>query len=310
MIDSHIHLDGVENLHNAAKYGITTMIDLATGSYELVDSLRNQKGLTDIRSSLRQVVSPYGPVLKQALGEQDFATRTPADAKKRIDEQISHGADFIKILIETPPLTTEVMPDETVAAAVSYAHSKGKQVFVHATRNSAYQSAVNSGADVLNHLPKDEVLDDGIIKSIKDKNLAVVPTLIMLQGLVNGDKARDPNSKSDMKYPLESLNRLYQSGVTIMAGTDANHGNKMNFVEHGETLHTEFVLMSQAGMSNKDILRAATVVPANKLKLNDRGEIKTGKRADLVLIQGNPLENIKTTQNIQKVWVNGVEVAR
>ena len=68
--------------------------------------------------------------------------------------------------------------------------------------------------------------------------------------------------------------------------------------------------MSQAGMSNKDILRAATVVPANKLKLNDRGEIKTGKRADLVLIQGNPLENIKITQNIQKVWVNGVEVAR
>lgn len=306
-IDSHIHLDHLDNLKDATKWGITTMIDMKTESYELVNELRNQEGLTDIRSSLRQVISPYGPVFKQVLGELDFATRTPEDARKRIDEQVAQGADFIKLVIEQPPLVEEAMPNETVQEAVNYAHKKGKQVFVHATRNSAYELAVNSGADVLNHLPKDELLTPEIIKTIKDKNIYVVPTLIMLKGTIESDKKRDPNNKGDMSFALQNLSNLYKAGVTIIAGTDANKGNKMNYILHGPTLHTEFELMSEAGMSNVDILRSATIVPAGKLKFSDRGSIEVGKRADLVLIKGNPLEDIKNTQNIQKVWIKGVE---
>lgn len=87
-----------------------------------------------------------------------------------------------------------------------------------------------------------------------------------------------------------SVNAMHEAGVPVLAGTDANMqpGIPAN-VKHGESMHQELELLVDAGLSNLDALRAATPPPAKHLRLEDRGVIAVGKRADLVLVSGDPL---------------------
>lgn len=75
--------------------------------------------------------------------------------------------------------------------------------------------------------------------------------------------------------------------------------------KHGEAMHRELELMVQAGLSPSDALCAATSKAAQLFEMHDRGKIAPGCRADLVLVQGNPLEDISATRNIQGVWIGG-----
>ncbi len=77
----------------------------------------------------------------------------------------------------------------------------------------------------------------------------------------------------------------------------------------GESLHDELELLVEAGLSNIEALRAATVVPSQVFKLNDRGSLEPGEhRADLVMIEGNLSESIAAVIYIRRVWIQGIEV--
>jgi len=78
-------------------------------------------------------------------------------------------------------------------------------------------------------------------------------------------------------------------------------------VPHGEGLHREFELLAAAGLAAADILRAATVLPATYFGLADRGMIEPGKRADLVLLDQDPLADIRATRSIRRIWIGGIE---
>lgn len=80
---------------------------------------------------------------------------------------------------------------------------------------------------------------------------------------------------------------LYKAHIPILAGTDANDGSTGYRIPFGLSLHQEFELLSQAGLSTVEILRAATVAPAERFGFGDRGVIAPGRRADLVLIGGS-----------------------
>jgi len=132
-----------------------------------------------------------------------------------------------------------------------------------------------------------------------------VPTLIMMQGVMDNTK------RPGITYNAAraSVNAMHEAGVPVLAGTEANMqpGIPAN-VKHGESMHQELELLVDAGLSNLDALRAATSPPAKHLRLEDRGVIAVGKRADPVLVSGDPLVDIKATKSIQKVWCKGVEV--
>jgi imidazolonepropionase-like amidohydrolase len=78
---------------------------------------------------------------------------------------------------------------------------------------------------------------------------------------------------------------------------------------YGTSLHHELELLVQAGLSTADALRSATVLPAQAARLLDRGAIRPGMRADLVLVDGDPLADIRATRNIKRIWAGGVEHA-
>ncbi|WYZ39170.1 hypothetical protein EsH8_III_001084 [Colletotrichum jinshuiense] len=119
----------------------------------------------------------------------------------------------------------------------------------------------------------------------------------------------DPGATAGQNYgnATASVRTLHDAGVTICAGTTANliPGNQIPF---GESLHEELRLLVDAGMSRLDVLRSATCVAAKAFRLSDRGIVRGGLRADLVLVEGNPLEDIGVLRNIKKVWIQGEEV--
>jgi imidazolonepropionase-like amidohydrolase len=99
-----------------------------------------------------------------------------------------------------------------------------------------------------------------------------------------------------------------QAGVPILAGTDANDSaGTPARVPHGESLHRELELLVDAGLSTLEALLAATALPARYFGLSDRGTTEPGKRADLVLIDGDPLADIRATRSIRRIWCGGIE---
>jgi imidazolonepropionase-like amidohydrolase len=98
---------------------------------------------------------------------------------------------------------------------------------------------------------------------------------------------------------------MRSAGVRLLAGTDAP-----NLSAHGASLHGELELLTRAGLTPAEALRAATLTPAQAFRLTDRGRIVAGARADLLLVEGNPLEDIEQTRAIVAVFRNGIEVSR
>jgi imidazolonepropionase-like amidohydrolase len=170
---------------------------------------------------------------------------------------------------------------------------------------AAFERALEAKADFLTHTPLDTTLDESIISRMVAQKTIAIPTLIMMEMVVANRKL----PRAAYHAARDSVTAFYKAGIPILASTDANSQPGVPAQpKHGESLHHELVLMVEAGVSNLDVLRAATVVPAGYFGLGDRGSIRVGKRADLVLVEGNPLEDIRATRNIQRVWCGGTEV--
>ena len=116
-----------------------------------------------------------------------------------------------------------------------------------------------------------------------------------------------PERAGNFENVLETVRRLHEAGVRMLVGTDSNRTNKMCFITHGESIFREFDFLHDAGLTNLDILHGATSTAADIFGLSDRGSIAVGKRADLVLVEGDPTKDISACRNIKKVWVKGVE---
>ena len=113
---------------------------------------------------------------------------------------------------------------------------------------------------------------------------------------------------ADISKASASVAAANKAGVPILAGTDANTTPApIGHPAYGDSLHTELELLVEAGLSTKDALRAATILPARYFGLWDRGLIAPGRRADVVLLSKNPLDDIKNTRSIVAVWAGGVQ---
>ena len=220
LIDSHIHLDDLDNLKESAKYGVTTLLDMTTASPELVDSLRNQPGLSDIRSCYFAACAPDCALIAE-MGYPDSTVVTNVDdAERFINEQVGLGADYIKIILDNPMRAKSVLSVETIEALVSAAHNKNKLVFAHATTPGDYKTAIEAGVDVLNHMPLVGVLPSAIVDAIVAKDVLVIPTMVMMKGMAETYKKIMPQAPVDFHNVEFFVGILHQAGATIIAGTD------------------------------------------------------------------------------------------
>jgi imidazolonepropionase-like amidohydrolase len=340
LIDAHAHVLSETGLRNALRFGVTTQLDMFT-KLDFMQSHRAQRerltetDFSDLYSAGQPVTSAGG------MGTQfgiPFPTITgPQEASAFVRARLAEGSDYIKLLYEPEAGIVTTISPETLAAVVAAAHAQGALVIVHVTSLKGAREAVAAGADGLAHIFGDELIDDALIRNMAARVMFVTPTLSLFAAIsgvgLGPELAADARispfltanqratltatppgkggpmasylSRFNIKTASENVRRLHTAGVRILAGTDTP-----NLAAHGVSLHGELLLLTQAGLTPAQALKAATRAPAEAFKLANRGSIVSGARADLVLVDGNPLADIKATRAIVRVFKNGYDVRR
>jgi imidazolonepropionase-like amidohydrolase len=333
LIDGHTHVLSPQVLRQAAAFGVTTELDMFM-PVDLAKQLRTGDELTnfsraDFRTAGTLVTVPGGHGTQYGVPIPTITA--PDDAARFVEARIAEGSDFIKLVYDrgvTAGMTFPTLSRETLAAVIAAAHAKDRMAVVHVTDLAAARDAVEAGADGLVHIVCDEPVDDALLKAAVERKIFVTPTLAVMErfGREADDVtllARDPQlvpllsaddiaqlnarfprraqAKVDAATAIANVRQLHEAGVRILAGTDVPNPGTV----HGASLHRELELLVQAGLSPAEALAAATSVPADAFKLADRGRIAEGKRADLVLVNGDPTKDVTVTRAIEKVWIAG-----
>lgn len=310
-IDSHVHLMSVTELEHGTHWGCTTMLDMGSPAMKLTDTLRHRQGLADIRGAGNPASAPGGMQTTRMGFPASSAVTGPADAGRFVADRVSEGADYIKVIVEDPRrLGAAALDVATIAALVEAAHQAGRKVIAHVTTIAALINAAEAGVDILTHAPLDADMDDNLARSLATRGIVSVPTLTMMRAVVSLAE-RLPTHGAGIAYAhaRSTVSAFHRAGVTILAGTDANQAPASPApIQHGEALHEELGLLVESGLTPVEALRSATGVPAAFFGFTDRGVIEAGRRADLLLIDGDPTQDIATTRAIRSVWVAGVQV--
>ncbi len=256
---------------------------------------------------------------------------TVENAHDFVKKHKSEGADYIKLMQEdccSLALPTGSVPNATLelqTAVVKAAHTEGLIAVGHATAISSTEIILKSGADGLTHTFIDQPPTDEVVNLYKRTNAFVIPTLCVLASLtgeaqelrdkfakVGADKGilddffkqnmvevlgmKSPEAR--LEYAIESVKRLKKEGIDVVAGTDAIAGLKGTAI--GPSLWMELEMyVEQCGFTPLEALASATSVGARRFGFHDRGAITSGKRADLVLIEGD------VTEDISRLWGSG-----
>jgi imidazolonepropionase-like amidohydrolase len=261
---------------------------------------------------------------------------TPDEASKFVANQVSKGADYIKIFIEDgscigyPGL--EVLNDDILIAAVKEAHRFDKMAIAHVTTMEGGKRAIGAGVDGLAHIFFDRQVTNELVSTIASSSAFVIPTLVTISSAVGNNASKlatdkrvkskldqkwlDALSRSMNVYPqgkledaFASVQAIHKAGVDILAGSDVSEPiPSLGGLAHGASLHHELQLLVAAGLTPIESLRAATSVPSRRFGLTDRGRIEAGARADLLLVDGDPTTNISDTLSIHAVWRRGIQL--
>ncbi len=234
---------------------------------------------------------------------------------KAVREQIHAGCDLIKIMATGGVMTPGVNPEdahysaEEMKVGVHEATRFHKTSASHAQGAEGIMNAVNAGITSIEH---GIFMDQECLEAMLERGTYLVPTLAAVKNIINNKDKGIPQSAVDKSLRvydrhIESFEMFYKAGGKIAMGTDA--GTPFNI--HGENA-MELAYMVECGMSNMDSLRAATSVGHSLMQFEDRGQIKEGFKADMLIVEGNPAEDIMQaakTENLRTVYKNGKEVS-
>lgn len=300
LIDSHVHPMNATELLQLTQHGVTTAFSMACFAPAACQSLQNHPGLVDIRTSTAPAAaagSTHGNITIAATNDTTLLLSSPEEVPVWMGSQTSWNPDVVKVVAESPGL------DEPTLKALALAARQGhKRSVCHAADYKSYRQAVTAGFDMVHHAPLDQPVDKAILNRMFSHRQVSAPTLTMMQAIAN---RLAPKSYAAANA---SVGALHAAKIPILAGTDANQlpGVPAN-VPFGTSLHLELELLVAAGLEPVEALRAATINPARHFGLHDRGTIAPGKRADIVLLGGDPTKNISETKNIKRVWLAGIE---
>jgi imidazolonepropionase-like amidohydrolase len=342
LIDAHTHTYGsLDNLELALRFGVTTELDLFLFPPELTrklcDAAADRTDLADLRSA-GCVASPAGGL--PGIRMPDLPVLGIGDDPERfVADRVAEGAHFLKIIIDdggAHGARLPVLGPAMVAGLARAARDRGLVSIAHVSSADSVRVAIDGGVDTLTHLPLEAILDDRLVGRMAAGGHAVMPTLAILElGLVPGRGralATDPRIAArltpaaraalttgseglpvtrptpamDFGHATASTAKLAAAGVPVLAGSDANNAPGRDCpAVHGVTLHAELALLVDAGLTPSAALAAATSAPAERFRLTDRGVIETGRRADLLLVRGDPATDILATRAIEAVWRQG-----
>jgi len=236
----------------------------------------------------------------------------PYDCRRATRYAIKYGAEWIKItatggvLSDTATGTDQQMTDDELVEIMDTAHGLGVKVAAHAHGTNGINSALRAGVDSIDH---GSFLDRESIRLFKETGAYLVPTLMpghVLPAQMEGNPfftdAIKAKALAAAAASKENVGKAYAGGVKIAFGTDTG------VTKHGDNAQ-EFALLVNAGMSEMDAIRTATVATADLLDMSDSlGTIEAGKLADIIAVDSDPLNDITVLENVSVVIRDGKRV--
>ncbi|HSP67217.1 MAG TPA: amidohydrolase family protein [Bryobacteraceae bacterium] len=227
------------------------------------------------------------------------------------------------------------MPPEVYTPLIEEAHKHGMLVHAHATNLQDQKGVVRAGVDVLVHTIANEKIDEELVELLRQKKPYWAPVMGLgdVAELCEGDNqfveqvlpdsviadvkagktwlpsnpcSAPPNTQRDenLKY---NFGRMIAAGARLVLSTDAGVSAKYSF---GFAEHHEIGMYVKFGLSPAQAIVVSTSRPTEVLRISDTGTLARGKRADFIVLDANPLENIRNTRTIDSVYLNGVKLDR
>ena len=312
----HAAIKAANNARLSIEAGFTTLRD--AGAASLIDvGLKNaiNEGLVPgprlfAAGRALSITGGHGDAQNGYPPEIVFARRyvvdSPDEARKAAREQLRDGADHIKLCATGGVMsfgsvpTARGMTVEEMRAAIEEANNVGKKSMAHAQGSNGIKNAILAGISSIEH---GYHLTDEIIELMLARDVFLVPTLAAVHHIVeHGLEAGIPEygvrkAKEGQQAHLASFRKALEAGIKIAMGTDA--ATPFNY--HGKNA-LEFELMVEAGMSPEDAIYSATRLGAELIGILDKvGTLEKAKLADIIVVEGDPLQDIRVLQSIDKI---------
>jgi imidazolonepropionase-like amidohydrolase len=334
-------------LNQFERYGVTTIVSLGLNRdlvYELRDQQRNGKlGGATLLTAGRGLGVPNGAPGLNVAPDQVYRPGTPDEARKDVDELAAHRADLVKFWLDSGHGKIPPMSPDVYAAIIDEAHKRHLKVAAHVYAVNDARSLINLNVDILAHSVRDEAVGPAFIQALLEHNTWYIPTLALdesfylyadtpevmqsaffqqaagiqlLAKLQAADYAsktlaaeQTEQAKKDQAIAMKNLKTLYDAGANVAFGTDSGAvpGRIPGFSEHRELED-----LVAAGITPLQAITVATgqtgrLIHTINPKLNV-GLVQSDYSADLIILNADPLMDIRNTRHINSVYHHGILV--
>ncbi len=293
-INAHIHRGfDKANLQAWAQAGVTTVRDESASSAQ-VAGLKTFRAGIEADPHYARLVSA-GTMLTVPGGYGYLYVSSPEEARQQVFDELDAGADMIKVSLEDGYAGTQGLPKltpEELQAIVEAAHSRGRLVSGHITQAAYIQPMLEAGVDDIAHLPYDYI-SPATLQQMVDQGVYLTPTFTVFR-----------NYGAPVSMLVQNLKRFVELGGKVALGND--YGGGPGDFELGLPLY-EIQSMRLAGMTPMQIIVACTKNAAHVSQIeNEVGTLEPGKFADILVLGGNPLEDLQALTDLRIVIHSGM----
>ena len=320
IVNAHAHLasprpERTEQLQHWAYYGTSYVMSLGSDEGDVGFDMRMEDVPNGARSGSagRGITAP-----EEGRSEVPFWITSEAEARTAVQELATESVDFVKIWVDDRGGQYEKLTPELYGAVIDEAHKHGLRVTAHVFTLEDAKGLLRAGIDAFAHGIRDRDVDDELIQLWTERpEVVLVPNLpspgvavdlSWLGGTIPTDQLEEmqaaqqdrPAAQQSFGIQARNLNRLNAAGIKIAFGTDGSSP---------WTSHQEMEDMVRTGLTPAEVIIAATSTSAELVRL-DAGIVSTGKLADFIVLDANPLDDITNTRRISDVYMRGQRVER
>ena len=320
IIDTHVHLNPIRDrlirdLKLRGYYGISAALSMGLDNLQLL-SVRQENipGAARFFSAGRGVTMPE----PGRITVPHWIT-TPEEGRKAVQDAVANKVDIVKIWVDTRDNQFRKLTPDLYGPIIEEAHKNNLRVTAHIFDMEDAKGLMRANVDSFAHGVRDKDIDDETLAMIKARpNIVLIPNLpergvkVDMSWLKEGlpadeyeklEKANVDSPKAQAFYGIQARNlrKMSDAGVKITMGTDGNRA-------WGP--HEEMEDMVLAGMTPMQVIVSATRNGAEFLRMSDTGTLEAGKTADFIVLDANPLDDIKNTRKISAVYLRGAAVDR
>jgi imidazolonepropionase-like amidohydrolase len=322
IIDTHTHMNSatrealVEHLKSKARFGSAVVMSLGTDPGDVAYQVRAETipGAAKLLTAGRGITAP-----EPGRTDVPYWVTTADEARKAVRELAAKKVDLVKIWVDDRDGKYKKLSPELYTAVIDEAHKHGLRVTAHIFALEDAKGLLKAGLDAFAHSVRDRDIDEEFVAMMKQRpNVFLVPNLpdrgvavdmSWLRGSIPDDELKKlqagatdrPQAQAAFGIQARNLAKLNAAGVKIALGTDGG-------VVWAP--HVEMEDMVAAGMTPQQVIVSATRNAADLLHLKDHGTVSGGKVADFLVLDANPLDDIKNTRRISAVYLRGTAVAK